>query len=189
MTLLLAKWWLWITGFKVVGTASEVAKYVVIAAPHTSNWDLPHALAAARVLGVSVHWVGKHTLFSWPLGWLMRRLGGIAVDRRAAHGMVEQLAERFRQADRLVLLVPPEGTRSPAKLWKSGFYHIAKAAQVPIACSFVDYGRKQSGIGPLILPSDDIRADMDKVRAFYADIRGRYPQNETVPRLKEESAN
>lgn len=184
----LVKGYLRWTGFTVVGHEhlGQHKRYVVIAAPHTSNWDLAHTLCAAHELNIPIRWVGKHTLFRWPLGWLMRKVGGIPVDRRSAHGMVEQLAKLLQEHEALALLVPPEGTRSKAKLWKSGFYHIAKTAHVPIACAFVDYAKKRSGLGPFIMPTADVRADMDKVRAFYGDIRGRFPELETVPRLKEE---
>lgn len=188
-SLAIAKLWVKLTGFQVVGheLVAQHKTYVVIAAPHTSNWDLAHTLATGRLLNIDIKWVGKHTLFQFPLGWLMRRLGGVPVDRRAAHGMVQAFADLFKSRDDLVLLVPPEGTRSAGKLWKSGFYHIAKTANVPIACAFVDYARKMSGVGLFLFPSADLKSDMDQVRAFYAPIRGRYPQKETIPRLKEEN--
>jgi 1-acyl-sn-glycerol-3-phosphate acyltransferase len=160
---------------------------VLIAAPHTSNWDLPFMLATAYVMRVRVSWFGKHTIFIPPWGWLLRRLGGIPVDRRAPHSLVSQMAERFKQSDYLVLAVPPEGTRSRVGLWKSGFYHIAAESGVPIGLGYLDYDRKLCGLGMFVTPSGDVRQDMDKIRAFYRDIRGKHPALESEPRLQEET--
>lgn len=175
-----------LAGWRIVGKAPDAPRYVLIAAPHTSNHDFPLMLLFAIALGIWPAWVGKHTLFKPPLGWLMRLLGGISVDRRAPGGMVEQLAERFAQQDRLVLVMPPEGSRGKRQHWKSGFYHVARSAGVPIAMSYLDYTRKEGGIGPLLVPSDDLRADMDAFRAFYADKRGRHPEQQGPVRLAAE---
>jgi 1-acyl-sn-glycerol-3-phosphate acyltransferase len=160
---------------------------VVIAAPHTSNWDLPFMLALAYALGVRPSWLGKRELFRWPFGWIMRLLGGIPVDRSARGDMVRQAVERF-DAGGLFLVIPPSGTRGRAECWKSGFYHIARGARVPIACGYLDYARRVGGIGLVFTPSGDVRADMDRLRAFYAPIRGRYPAHTTPVRLREEDS-
>lgn len=173
-------------GWRVEGELPPSRKFVFIAAPHTSNWDLPFMLATAYILGVRISWLGKHTVFLWPFGWFMRALGGIPVDRRARHNMVQQVAERFANADELILAVPPEGTRKQVEYWKSGFYHIARAAQVPVAMGFLDFRRKVAGLGPPLYTTGDVRADMDRVRAFYRDIRGKIPEFESLPRLREE---
>jgi 1-acyl-sn-glycerol-3-phosphate acyltransferase len=170
----------------VEGRLPHHTRAVVIAAPHTSNWDLPFMLAVSWVLGVRPAWLGKHLLFRPPFGGLMRWLGGIPVDRRAPGGMVAEAAARLREADRLMLVVPPSGTRSRAVHWKSGFYHIARTAGVPILCTFLDYRRRVGGIGPTVVPTDDLAADMAIIRAFYEPIQGYRPAQTTPIRLAEE---
>ena len=184
----IAKAWLGALGWRVEGEVPAARKFVFIAAPHTSNWDLPFMLATAYVLGVQISWMGKHTIFRWPFGWFMRALGGIAVDRRSPQNLVEQVAARFAKADALILAVPPEGTRKKVVYWKSGFYQIARAAQVPVAMGFLDFSRKVAGLGPLLHTTGDVHADMDQVRAFYRDLRGKRPALESTPRLREEDA-
>jgi 1-acyl-sn-glycerol-3-phosphate acyltransferase len=179
--------WLWLFGWKVRGAALTHRKFVLIAAPHTSNWDLPFMLATAYVMRVRISWLGKHTIFAPPFGWLLRKLGGIPVDRRAPQSLVAQLAEKFKSSDDLVLAVPPEGTRSKVGTWKSGFYHIASASGVPIGLGYLDYGRKSCGLGTFVTPSGNVKEDMDRIRDFYRDIRGKYPDLESEPRLPEET--
>jgi 1-acyl-sn-glycerol-3-phosphate acyltransferase len=185
-----ARWlgarYLRLCGWRVEGQMPAVPKAVLIAAPHTSNWDLPFMLAAAYVLGIRPAWLGKRQLFRWPFGGFMRWLGGIAIDRSASHNVVQQAIERFAAADGLSLVVPPSGTRRRATHWKSGFYHIARGARVPIVCTFLDYRRKVAGIGPVVRPSGDVRADMEIIRRFYADVVGRHPELTTPVRLREE---
>ena len=117
----------------------------------------------------------------------MRRLGGIPVDRRAPHSLVTQMAQKFKSSDDLVLAVPPEGTRRKVAGWKSGFYHIASEAGVPIGLGYLDYEKKLCGLGAFVIPSGNITQDMDGIRRFYRNIRGKYPNLETEPRLREES--
>jgi 1-acyl-sn-glycerol-3-phosphate acyltransferase len=144
-------------------------------------------LAVAYRLGVRPSWLGKRQLFRPPFGGFMRWLGGISVDRSARTNMVAQVVERFSDVDRLFLVIPPSATRHRAAHWKSGFYHIARGANVPILCTFLDYTRKVGGIGPAVVPSGDVRADMDVIRAFYEGVEGRYPQNHTPIYLPEEA--
>ena len=172
-------------GWRLEGCAPP-AKCVVIGAPHTSNWDFAYLLAMGTVFGLDVGWLGKHTLFRWPFGWLARRLGGVSVRRGRSQNLVEQVATAFAESDSLALCVPPEGTRHYAPYWKSGFYHIASAANVPIAASFLDYQRKIGGFGPLLAPGGDLRADMQVLRDFYADKVGKFPDCVGEVRLKEE---
>jgi 1-acyl-sn-glycerol-3-phosphate acyltransferase len=179
--------WLWLFGWKVQGVSAH-KKCVLIAAPHTSNWDLPFMLATALVMRVRISWFGKHTVFKFPFGWFMRKLGGIPVDRRSPQSLVMQMAERFKNSDYLILAVPPEGTRRKVDLWKSGFYHIAARSGVPIGLGYLDYERKLSGVGMFLMPSGDINQDMDTIRAFYRNIRGKYPGQESEPRLQEETS-
>jgi 1-acyl-sn-glycerol-3-phosphate acyltransferase len=165
-----------------------LTKAVAIAAPHTTNWDLPFMLAVAWALGIRPSWLGKEELFRGPFGWFMRALGGVPVARGRRTHLVDQAIQRLHDADRLFLVIPPSGTRSRASHWRSGFYHIARGARVPILCAFLDYERKTGGVGPIFVPTGDIGADMDRLRAFYRDIRGRYPALETPVRLPEEDA-
>jgi 1-acyl-sn-glycerol-3-phosphate acyltransferase len=148
---------------------------VLIAAPHTSNWDLAYLLAISWVVGVRVSWMGKHTLFRGPMGPVMRALGGVPVRRDRRNDLVAQMTAAFAQHPSLVLTVPAEGTRSYAPRWKSGFYRIAQAAEVPIVLGFLDYARRRGGFGPTISPSGDVKRDMDRIRAFYADKVARHP--------------
>ncbi|RME02526.1 MAG: acyltransferase [Deltaproteobacteria bacterium] len=182
----IGRFWMWITGWQVRGTLPESGKFILIAAPHTSNWDLPFMLAAAYVLGVRVSWLGKHTLFRGPMGAILRRLGGIPVDRRAPQGLVAQISALFRREERLVIAISPAGTRGKRESWRSGFYRIALAAQVPIACGYLDYGRKEAGIGLSFLPTGNVAADMARIRAFYSGIMGKFPENTATIRLREE---
>lgn len=180
--------WLRSQGWRVVGDVPTPRRFVLIGAPHTSNWDFPYMLAFSWIYGVRIHWMGKHTLFRPPLGWLAYRLGGIAIDRRAAHGLVEQMAQRFAESDELIVAIPPEGTRRRVEYWKSGFYQIAKAAGVPIVLGFLDFGAKEGGLGPMLRPSDDVVRDMDFVRAFYRGKQGKYPEEWAEPRLRAEDS-
>jgi len=182
----LARSFLSLAGWKAVGTRIADAKVVVAVAPHTSNWDLLYGLAIARVLGIRVAWLAKHTVFWWPLGSILRALGGIPVRRDQPEELVKQMLRAFEAAETLSLAITPEGTRSHTPYWKSGFYRIAKAAGVPIQLGFIDYARRQGGLGPAITPTDDVRADMNQIRAFFADKVGRYPEQVGTIRLHEE---
>lgn len=173
-------------GWTIEGGKPSVDKFVLIAAPHTSNWDFVYALACTHALGLEVHWMGKDALFRGAQGRLFRALGGLPVDRSKKNDLVRALAAQFAARERFVLLVPAEGTRSRGTHWKSGFYHIARTADVPVAPGFLDYARKRVGIGPLQRLTGDVRADMAKIRAFYADKRGKYPERFTPPVLREE---
>ena len=164
-----------LTGWQVQGELPAVArKSVFIAAPHTSNWDLPYTLMVAFVLRLNIHWMGKASIFRFPFGGLMRWLGGIAVDRARSNNLVAASALAISQAQgALQLIVPPEGTRAKTHYWKSGFYHIATAAKVPIVMAYMDYSRKISGLGPLLYPTGNLEADMVTIKAFYAPFKGK----------------
>jgi 1-acyl-sn-glycerol-3-phosphate acyltransferase len=171
--------WLRAFGWSIEGGPPPVAKAVVVAAPHTSNWDLPFALAIAWALDLDVRWIGKHTMFEIPIwGSFLRALGGIPVDRRERRDAVKAIADVFATHERLLLVVPPEGTRSAAKRWKTGFYYIAARAGVPIVLGFLDFGRRRGGLGEILVPSGDIEADFATLRAFYAPVRGRHPHRQ-----------
>jgi 1-acyl-sn-glycerol-3-phosphate acyltransferase len=152
----------------------EAQRSVFIAAPHTSNWDLPYTLMVAFALRLNVHWMGKASIFRFPFGGLMRWLGGLAVDRSKSNNLVAASANAITRArGALQLIVPPEGTRSKTRYWKTGFYHIALAAKVPIVMAYMDYSRKISGLGPLFYPTGDLEADMCIIKAFYAPFKGK----------------
>ena len=130
--------------------------------------------------------MAKHALFIWPIGSVMRTLGGLSVNRSNSHGVVDQLVKRFQESDQLVILLSTEGTRSKAACWKSGFYRVAFKAQVPVVCAYLDYQRKQACFGMKIMLTGDIKQDMDKIRAFYRDVHPKKPELETAVRLKDE---
>lgn len=180
--------WLAVNGWTAENRAMGVERAVVIAAPHTSNWDLPFSLAGAAVLGVRINWVGKHTLFEPKLwGAFMRWLGGVAVDRRKTNSnSVKAIANVFEHQDRVLLLVAPEGTRGAGKRWKSGFYWIAEEAKVPIVLGYVDYKNKRVGLGPAIMPSGDLKRDFAKIAEFYKDIEGKVPSKQSPVVLGDE---
>lgn len=163
-------------GWKAEGSIPEDChKAVMIAAPHTSNWDLPYTLMVAFALRINIYWMGKEQIFKPPFRGLMMWMGGIPVDRSKANNMVAATAEALQAADRLLVVVPPEGTRSHTRYWKTGFYYIAHTAGVPILLGYLDYERKVGGIGPVFHTTGDIDADMVKIKAFYAPIKGRRP--------------
>jgi 1-acyl-sn-glycerol-3-phosphate acyltransferase len=164
-----------LTGWRTEGSlAPGAAKCVLIAAPHTTNWDLPFTLMAAFALRLNVVWMGKASIFRAPFGPLMRWLGGIAVRREQANNLVAASAAALRAADSpLQLIVPPEGTRSRGQRWKTGFYYIAQGADLPIQLAYIDYSDKLVGLGPLFQPTGDIDADMAVIKAFYAPFRGK----------------
>lgn len=180
--------YLWLFGWRVEGRLPPGTKAVAIAAPHTSNWDLPFMLAVSFVLGVKPSWLGKRQLFGRPFGGLMRWLGGIPVDRERRTNLVQQVVDHFAAVDQLFLVIPPSGTRGRATHWKSGFYHIARGAEVPIVCAFLDYRRKVGGVGPMIMPRGDVAGEMQVIRDFYGEITAKYPALASPARLLEEEA-
>ena len=164
-----------LSGWRLVGTAPTVPKYVLIAAPHTSNWDFPVTLMICFALRLKVYWMGKSSLFPPLLGGIMRWLGGIPVDRSRAGNLVQGTVDAFNKAERLTVIVPPEGTRSKVTHWKTGFYYIAQGAGVPIALGYLDFRKKEGGIGRMFRPTGDIAADMVEIQAFYVGISGKNP--------------
>jgi 1-acyl-sn-glycerol-3-phosphate acyltransferase len=160
---------------------------ILIGAPHTSNWDFVLMLAIGGEGDLPFKWLGKHTLFKRPFGGLMRALGGIPVDRRDPAGLVDQLIARIAAGEVFHLVVTPEGSRS-GDGWKSGFYRIARATDLPVTLGYVDRTTMTTGLGPTVSMTGDVRADMDVIRAFYADKAGFVPARRTEPRLREESA-
>jgi len=162
-------------GWQVRGELpARAVRCVVIAAPHTSNWDFPFTLLAAFALGMRIRWIGKAPLFRPPFGWLMRWLGGIPVHRDRSNNLIAASIEALKSAPGpLQLVVAPEGTRRRTREWKAGFHHIARGAGLPILQSYLDWGTRTCGLGPLVDPSDDVEGDIARIRAFYAPFRGR----------------
>ena len=160
-------------GWRMEGAFPDVPKLVLIGAPHSSNWDGFWGLAAKLALGLDLRILGKHQLFWWPLSLLLRRLGIIAVDRGAAHGVTEQAATMIRAADRFWFGLAPEGTRKPVPRFKPGYWKIASGAGVPVLPAYFDYPRKVIGIGPLFHLGDDMAADTARIQRWYAPWRGR----------------
>jgi len=183
----LARVFLRLTGWKADGFRPEAKQFVIIAAPHTSNWDFPYLLAFAALFEVGISWMAKHTFFRWPLGPFARALGGIPVQRHKREDLVTAMARTFDEHEELGLVVPAEGTRGHVEYWKSGFYHIARTANVPIVMSYLDYAKKTGGFGPAFFPSGDVQKDMDAIRAFYHGRQGKYPARFGHVRLREEN--
>ncbi len=159
-------------------------KYVLIGAPHTSNWDWFFALLLMSALGLKPRWVGKQSLFRGFAGPVMRGLGGIPVERGGRKNFVGQIIDIYNLHNKLAIVLAPEGTRKYADHWKSGFYYIARGAHVPIALGFINYEKKVCGIGGYFFPSGDLDGDMRKVRELYAEkAKGKYPENQALIRF------
>lgn len=184
----MARWLLQTLGWSLDGEPPGETHFVLIAAPHTSNWDFPLMMLFAAAFGVKINWLAKDTLFRPGMGWLMHALGGVPVVRSKSRNMVDTMVEAFESNKQLILAVPTEGTRTLTEHWKSGFYHIACGAKVPIVPSFLNYGEKRGGFGLPIIPTGDLRADMDYFRQFYSGMRGRFPGQFGPIRLKEEDS-
>jgi 1-acyl-sn-glycerol-3-phosphate acyltransferase len=165
-----------ILGWRTEGRKPSAPKFVLVGAPHTSNWDFPYGLFILFVLRVKIYWMGKEALFRKPFESFFKWLGGIPIDRSRSKNMVAQSIEQFNQNERLILTITPSGTRKRVKKWKTGFYYIAQGANVPIVLGFLDYRRKVGGLGPMIHPTGDVDADMKTIRAFYQGVTGRYPE-------------
>lgn len=155
----------------------SVPRYVLIGYPHTSNWDFILAMLLKGALGFRFNWMAKHTLFRWPLGPLMRALGGIGVDRSKSSGFINALADEYSRHDELVIVITPEGTRTHRPYWKSGFYHLALAAKVPLVLGYIDAPSKRIGFGPTLVLTGNAEQDLATIRAFYADKLGIHPQD------------
>ena len=163
------------------GPFPDIQRAVIAGGPHTSNWDGVLALVSRSALQKDVNVMIKHSLFKGPLGWLLHRLGAMPIERGKAGGMVEQTVAQFRQRDKLLIAVTPEGTRSNAEQWKLGFYHIAKQANVPIILALADYQAKTFSFPVVIYPSDDMEADLQQIYAHFASATPKHPGKLSVP--------
>lgn len=163
-----------LAGWKVRGDFPALEKAVLVAAPHTSNWDGLNMLATAGFYRVKLRWMGKKSLTTGPFGGLIKWLGCVPIDRSAANDVVRAMADAFAAAPRMILAIPPEGTRSATREWKTGFYHIARAANVPLILSVLDYGAKTVSLAAVVTPSGDYDADLRVIQSYYATAQGKH---------------
>ena len=178
-----------VCGWKMEGQVPDSKKMIIIASPHTSNWDFIFLLGAAYCFRLSVNWLGKKSLFPPVWGAWMKYLGGVPIDRSKSSNMVQLLADDITAAPNFTLVIPASGTRRKTEYWKSGFYQIALAAKIPVVCGYLDYENKVACLGYSFVPTGDVTADMDKIREFYKPIKGRNPENTSRIRLREEDVN
>lgn len=171
-------------GWKTLLILPKEKKYVIIAAPHTSNWDFPLGILFMLTTDINFKYMGKDALFKWPIKYLFEALGGIAVDRKNRSNLTERIANYIKSQDEIALALAPEGTRSKAKYWKSGFYYIALEAGVPIALAGIDYGTKTLSVAKTIMPTGDIDADMEIIRNYYKNIKAKYPEKQAPIQIK-----
>lgn len=177
-----------LAGWRFEGGKPPEKKYVCLAWPHTSNWDGLLLIALTQSIGLSMSWMIKNDWVKGPMGIALKRMGAVAIDRKGSNNVVQDMVDAFEREDELVLVIPPEGTRRRSDFWKSGFYHIARGANVPVVPGYLDYGKKRAGLGPAIHLTGDVKADMDEIRAFYATIaaRGLVPDHVGPIRLRDE---
>lgn len=187
----LGKLGLRVFGWTMADPIPPERRFVLIAYPHTSNWDYVFMILSAWAYGTPLHWLGKQELFKSPLGPFFRWTGGIPVDRSKAGNLVAQAIERFAAEPDFILVVPPSGTRKDQPYWKSGFYQIAVGAGVPINLATMDYLHRRAGYGPNYMPTGDPKVDMDHIRSYYAVTHGKYPERRQPIRLRleDESAS
>jgi 1-acyl-sn-glycerol-3-phosphate acyltransferase len=175
-------------GWRLEGDVPTEPRAVILAGPHTSNIDGLLLVLLTRSVGMNAKWMVKDTWSKPPMGWVLDPVGAVPIDRSRANGMVGQMTDEFAKRDHFHLMIPPEGTRSLTEHWKSGFYSIALASDVPVVPSYLDYRRKRGGFGEAITLTGDRRADMDKLREFYKDgaAMARYPEKYGPVRLRDE---
>lgn len=162
-------------GWTAIGKIPYPRKFVIVAAPHTSNWDFVYFLGLTNDLGVRPHFMAKRSLFGWPFRNFMYEMGGVPVDRGGSKNYVQQMIAEFAKRDEFMLTIAPEGTRSSVAQWKTGFYHIAYGAGVPIVLGSMDYAKRIGGFAAMIMPTGDYAADMEKLREYYDDVTPKNP--------------
>jgi 1-acyl-sn-glycerol-3-phosphate acyltransferase len=165
-----------LAGWRPQGQWPDLPKFLIVGAPHTSNWDGLLAVLYLLASGLDIHWMAKREVFDNPFRGILRWLGGIPVDRQAPQGIVEQIVERFNALEKFVVVITPEGTRKRVEKWKTGFYRIALGANVPIVLAYADYAKRVIGIGPTIIPSGDLEADLARIQSFFKTITPRHPE-------------
>lgn len=162
-------------GWTIENKMPDLPKSVVIGAPHTSNWDLFYLLACTFSQKMDIHWMGKDTIFEPPFGTVCKWLGGIPIDRSKSNNAVDQFVSIFKERETFTLVVAPEGTRGQVSYWRTGFYHIANGAGVPIIPGYLDFGKKRAGFGEPFMPTGNIESDMEKLKTFYSQFQGKNP--------------
>ncbi len=185
----LAHFLLRILGWRIVGGRPPFKKYVLVGAPHTSNWDFLYFYLAALALEMKISFLAKDSLFRGPLGIALRRMGGIPVIRSRSTNMVDQMVEIFSNREELILLIPPSGTRKRTEYWKSGFYFIALGAHVPLALAIMDFARNEVGIVHWFMPTGNIKRDVDILRGIYSSVEAKFPAMKSAIRLRQEEQN
>lgn len=173
-----------LTGWKTLGTAPAIKKYVLVAAPHTSNWDFVYGLCAWKLYGIEPRYLIKKEFYWFPLNILFNATGGLPVDRSKSNSLTDAIVEMFRQKERFIALVPPEGTRKKVERWKTGFYYLALKAQVPIVMGIMDYKDKTTRLSEPFMPTGDIDADFAKIREFFKDAHPRNPEGFSVDSIR-----
>jgi 1-acyl-sn-glycerol-3-phosphate acyltransferase len=163
-------------GWKIKGEVPAIKKFVAIMAPHTSNWDFPIGMSVVYYLGIKIRYLGKKELFDSPFGWIFRITGGIPVDRSSANNIVTQVVDYFNSSEQLILGLAPEGTRDYVPEWKTGFYFMALKANVPIVLCYLDYAKKEAGIGQVFYLTGNMEEDLNKIKDFYRTITGKHPE-------------
>ncbi len=177
---------LWLFGWRPEAEIPDTPKFVLVGYPHTSTWDFPLFIFTAWALDVRCRWAGKQSLFKGPLGRMFRALGGVPVDRSGGKNMVSTVVDLFEQNERLIFGIAPSGSRSRTEHWRSGFYHMAREANVPLVLGSVDFARRSGCLLDVVHLTGDVSTDMDRIRAVYADVRGRNPDQQTPIRLQSE---
>lgn len=183
----IAKLILYVFGWRGVGKRPEKNKSIMLAVPHTSNWDFVWLMLFSWSFKVKINWMGKHTLFKNPWGIFMKFLGGVPVFRSSANNLVDQMIENFHLRDEFHLVIPPEGTRGKREYWKSGFYYIALGSKVPVTLAFLDYSTKSGGFGPQIEMTGNEVEDLEKIREFYKSYLGKHPDRMSAIKFKQKT--
>ncbi|HRH63003.1 MAG TPA: 1-acyl-sn-glycerol-3-phosphate acyltransferase [Bacteroidia bacterium] len=178
MVLFLFKLYYRLKGWKI-GTPlpSDLKKCIVLAAPHTSNWDFVYGIVSVHLFKLKINYLAKRELFVWPIKNIFLQSGGIPVERKGHHHLVENMIELIKSRDSIILAIPPEGTRKAVKKWKTGFYHMAIGANVPVVLGYIDYKTRTAGFGPALFMSGDKEKDAKLIRSFYEKIQAKYPEN------------
>jgi 1-acyl-sn-glycerol-3-phosphate acyltransferase len=173
-------------GWRFRGGFPDRSRFVLVGAPHTSNWDGVVALSAAAACGIGIHVFAKRQLFVGPVGWVLRSFGGVPVDRSAPGGLVGRAVERLSGGEPTVVAIAPEGTRGRVDRWKSGFHRIAREAGVPVVVLAIDWGRREIGVAGTVEPTDSLEADLGAIGALLDGVRGRHPERQSLPELVRE---
>ena len=178
-------WFFKFRGWKINGKIpTDIDKCVIIAAPHTSNWDFVFSLGALHILGYKVNYMVKQELFVFPFSILLKKSGGIAVNRKTSNNVVDEMVDKINQSDSMYLMLSAEGTRKRVDKWKSGFYYVAQKAKVPVCTGFLDYAKKEAGFGPVIHITGNMAEDLLKIKSFYSTITPKIPSNFNAEGIK-----